>query len=1425
MIFKDKDKEAIKLNQYTTTAKISIVGTDIVFTDDNCLVDFDYEDYRYVPNNGFIGQFVERILDGSLSQLPSNVILEDAEINVQLGIKNALTKETTFYDYGNFLITNVSEQDTNGLMKFESADYTKKFNLKYNDAMTYPCIALQLANNICEQVGVELYTNDICYPYIETDYLAKGTYAMSINGEIYEFSITTDLYKGDTIIFLESKEGIYQKTIDSNYNITRIFIPATKVSSSTNPILNSTKTPFIDFINYDFVIEGNQYEEDNSFRDVMKDISKLAYTWVRVGTDNKVHFDFSVKKESDVDTYNILTTDEYYESSKQDLKFGPVNKVLIGMSQVEGENRYKISSTYTEDTECVVKILDNNLTYTDELRLIALNGAESLFNLEYTPLNINSIGHPWLEADDYIKLINVDGDELYSYPFDRKISYCGYIKGTITSSAQTSNQSKYENPNTMVDRINKTELVVDKQNQTISAAVTKVEEMEKMVQVNNSIEGYPIEIYDAGNYEIENETIYGKCSQETSSEYNLITKQGYSTPITDTDFYSETGPLFTPLTDGWGRQSSDGTQSSRYSNSYIKASALHLKPDTQYTLFVEIRNYSTTTSTAYLATGGGINHVFTTNQAYAANGIYKRLVTTVSDLTGKVLRFFLEAGSTTNVANIEYRMMILEGDHTNEDLVYKEFTPNSPSPDYPSEIKTLQGIRNLLNIQDLVKGRLDNGIIGYENDTTNLVLNEDNIEMTTIDTYRGCVTNGYISVKPNENYVYSSNGDTNSIKVAFYDNSKNFVSDVSPTDNKFTIPNNVSYMRIAIRFDTAKTGFINEPMIEEGPIAHDYIPYGSWLKQKVTGNNLFNGILFQGGINLAGDGVPNSSLKNRIRTDIINVEPNTRYTVQSNDLLNFVGVGGYDSSDNYVQMINKGGWNSLPFTFTTNENVKNIRLSFRKSDNSNITPDGVFNIQLEKGIKTEYKPYKEQEVLIDMNKPNLFDKTNMNELKAWINNNNGLLTANQSTNSIIVNVEKNTDYTISKIAGNKFRIGFYNSIPIGGETLVNFKSNDTGNKINANSGDNTYLIVYYYDDNSENYTKQEILDSIKIYEGYSPYYELCSIGDIKDNLDVVDGVLTKRIGKVVLDGSENWNKSSGYSTDDYPMFFLNNSAYKYGMLTISNYFAYGTVSQLKDISYKKSILGSAGNSINIKINSQIIGNNTLESFKTWLSNNPVIVYYELKKGEEIKISVNGNKTLFSGYNLITLNDEPSNIYLEYLTDSSFNEQYASKSELIVQSDRITQVTDSTTSISNNLNSLTGRVGDIEGQTAEISVINNKVTDLQTSTQSLLKFETDVKENGVTKVHTETNYVFDKDGLVINESNENVSSRLNNKGLAIFDGEIKDNLDDAILYAGYDSKYSSSVLKTQKMIINDKLRFENYTTEDGKEAVGCFWVGD
>ena len=381
-------------------------------------------------------------------------------------------------------------------------------------------------------------------------------------------------------------------------------------------------------------------------------------------------------------------------------------------------------------------------------------------------------------------------------------------------------------------------------------------------------------------------------------------------------------------------------------------------------------------------------------------------------------------------------------------------------------------------------------------------------------------------------------------------------------------------------------------------------------------------------------------------------------------------------------------------------------------------------------------------------------------------NNTDYTFSNLEDNTIYINIRQSKDsfdgldekglrsfvyFTIGKSGSITFRLSVLEDTTITADTFEYEQygaspSPDYPSEIN-NVGNGNWLVEKVTQEDKETILKVDLQGN-----------ELCKIGDIADELDVKNGILTKRIGKI-----ESYNGE-----------------------TITNPY--------------------------ISTTGQLTNGST--------------IYYVLAEPETIQLDKN-DLMLFEGYNLITLDSkvEPNKIVVEYLTDSSFNEQYASKSELIVQSDRITQVTNSTTSISNNLISLTGRVGDIEGQTAEISVINNKVTNLQTSTQSLLKFENDVKENGVTKVHTETNYVFDKDGLVINESNENVSSRLNNKGLAIFDGEIKDNSDDAILYAGYDSKYSSSVLKTQKMIINDKLRFENYTTEDGKDAVGCFWVGD
>lgn len=449
MQYRNIDKQALKENGYTVLSKITIVGTDTVFTEDDHIVDWEYEDYRYVPDNGFIGQFVERILDGNLQDISEDVILENTEINLQLGIVNALDNNTTtWYDYGNFLITKVEKTDTTGEYKFESADYTKKFN--------------------------KVFDGD----YTDT------TYTKSFNQKIADEETVTALWLAQYVC---AQAGVQLYT--------------------TN------------FTNSNFVISSNQYDSEDTLRKVMQDIGKLAYSWVRVAEDNKVHIDFTPKQISGIDQYDELTTDEYYVSKKSDLAFGPVNKVLIGMSDVEGENMYETSPDYTEETECAIKIYDNNLTNTDELRALALNGCDRLFGITYTPIEINSVGHPWLDGDELIKLTNVDGEIIYTYPFNRKITYAGYIEGTIGAEAHTTQESEYEYKSDIISSVKRTGIIVDKQNQTITAlAETVADDSSKVSQLRIDVNGISARVSDVETTQITNVTNeYAKNTSDTTA--------------------------------------------------------------------------------------------------------------------------------------------------------------------------------------------------------------------------------------------------------------------------------------------------------------------------------------------------------------------------------------------------------------------------------------------------------------------------------------------------------------------------------------------------------------------------------------------------------------------------------------------------------------------------------------------------------------------------------------------------------------------------------------------------------------------------------------------------------------------------------------------------------------------------------------------
>ena len=126
---------------------------------------------------------------------------------------------------------------------------------------------------------------------------------------------------------------------------------------------------------------------------------------------------------------------------------------------------------------------------------------------------------------------------------------------------------------------------------------------------------------------------------------------------------------------------------------------------------------------------------------------------------------------------------------------------------------------------------------------------------------------------------------------------------------------------------------------------------------------------------------------------------------------------------------------------------------------------------------------------------NLFDKNNVNILKAYING-NVIVAGGAGMTTIWIPCSPLTTYTVSKVATSRFSVGFTNEIPKIGITVNNKVTNNTGTQITNTSIDtDKYIVVWLYNAAYDtNITVSEILDSLQIELGstateYEPYFE------------------------------------------------------------------------------------------------------------------------------------------------------------------------------------------------------------------------------------------------------------------------------------------------------------------------------------------------
>lgn len=392
----------------------------------------------------------------------------------------------------------------------------------------------------------------------------------------------------------------------------------------------------------------------------------------------------------------------------------------------------------------------------------------------------------------------------------------------------------------------------------------------------------------------------------------------------------------------------------------------------------------------------------------------------------------------------------------------------------------------------------------------------------------------------------------------------------------------------------------------------------------------------------------------RLQSIVFSVLPNTTYTFSTS------------TSDiqviNYYKDINKdnisnNNWAYVPYTFTTPEDCYYIQQLFKKSDDSDITPEDLLNIQLEEGeVATEYEAYG---VMPSPDYPSEInscgDNVNLLNLGNISGTSNGIEYSVNDKEKIVLNGTCTSDRITINIASFELN-GTYTFSIIGHTSSVAIKNSNgnnlflTSSSITTTIEDTCSQIVIY--GLSGTYNNKEI--GLKLEKGskatpYTEYNQGCinetidnglettdsnyksqtytiptqkpfrAIGDYKDTFVKQDGVWYEKhcIGEIIFNGTESWSVARSLTNNLIVQVDVSNLADVQNIDgVVSNYFIGTNGSFIWNADDGEFyIAGNSDNKLRISLNKTDFP--ATSNFIEWLSANNVLVYYLISTPELI----------------------------------------------------------------------------------------------------------------------------------------------------------------------------------------------------------------
>ena len=336
--------------------------------------------------------------------------------------------------------------------------------------------------------------------------------------------------------------------------------------------------------NGNFIVDSNQFAEGSLFGNVITAIAQISCNFAKITPENKLKLLFKN------DTNIIIETKDYEEfEDKRDTL--PYTAVSLGVSNVDGENVTLIAPSVDPDDAKYLTINDNPFAYTEEKRTQLIQAIFDKINgFGYSSFVLSNCLYPQLECGDLVQIKNKEGqsvDSIILRPTFEEVVLNFEAPSTITSTVS------YVQPLSAIDIAKRTEIVVDKQNQTITAIVSNVEDNTEAIN-NIASEGEsttnPFVLENAAELNYIQVDIHGNSQQKTTTGKQML----QMCP----EVHETNGITFTKNEDGSIIINGTATNIAfcNINGSYTDTELnrrFQLKKDSYYTLYLKNTNFAT----------------------------------------------------------------------------------------------------------------------------------------------------------------------------------------------------------------------------------------------------------------------------------------------------------------------------------------------------------------------------------------------------------------------------------------------------------------------------------------------------------------------------------------------------------------------------------------------------------------------------------------------------------------------------------------------------------------------------------------------------------------------------------------------------------------------------------------------------------------